>query len=243
MSKKSEFRAGRNEARNQTIVNLNDAIGRIDYIAVLDFEATCDNAIRMNVQEIIEFPTLFVSTETGKIDYTFHTYVKPQVNPTLTAFCTELTGIEQATVDAGISLDEALRQHQHFLTTHGLESAVDAAEKVASVDEQGENKTKKFIYATCGDWDLLTCLPKELQYHGRASTCPRNLRSWCNLKKAFVDLYNCKPKGMGGMLNHIGLQLEGRHHSGIDDCRNLARVVEIMLQQGWIPKLTGTTLT
>ena len=30
---------------------------------------------------------------------------------------------------------------------------------------------------------------------------------------------------MVGMLEYLGLQLEGRHHSGIDDSRNIARIL------------------
>jgi len=32
--------------------------------------------------------------------------------------------------------------------------------------------------------------------------------------------------GMAGMLSSLGLTLEGRHHSGIDDCRNIARIAK-----------------
>jgi len=30
---------------------------------------------------------------------------------------------------------------------------------------------------------------------------------------------------MVAMLNYLNLELEGRHHSGIDDAKNIARVV------------------
>lgn len=43
------------------------------------------------------------------------------------------------------------------------------------------------------------------------------------------------------MLEHTGLELEGKHHSGVDDCKNMARIVRKMLQGGWEPKgVTGT---
>ena len=35
------------------------------------------------------------------------------------------------------------------------------------------------------------------------------------------------------MLEQCGLELEGRHHSGIDDCKNLARVVIKQLEEGY----------
>uniref|UniRef100_A0A7S4KAW0 Exonuclease domain-containing protein n=2 Tax=Odontella aurita TaxID=265563 RepID=A0A7S4KAW0_9STRA len=40
---------------------------------------------------------------------------------------------------------------------------------------------------------------------------------------------------MAGMLRELGMELRGRHHSGIDDCRNIARICERMLKDGWVP--------
>jgi len=37
---------------------------------------------------------------------------------------------------------------------------------------------------------------------------------------------------MAGMLNYLRLPLEGRHHSGIDDCRNISRIARQMLKDG-----------
>lgn len=38
---------------------------------------------------------------------------------------------------------------------------------------------------------------------------------------------------MTDMLDKLGLELEGRHHSGIDDAKNLTRVVQALLEQGY----------
>jgi hypothetical protein len=43
---------------------------------------------------------------------------------------------------------------------------------------------------------------------------------------------------MTGMLRGLGLTLEGRHHSGIDDCRNIANVVRALAQRGATLALT-----
>lgn len=39
----------------------------LDYLLVLDFEATCSNTHKMNPQEIIEFPTVLVDVRTGRV--------------------------------------------------------------------------------------------------------------------------------------------------------------------------------
>ena len=64
------------------------------YLLILDFEATCGDAIE-GQNEIIEIPTLLYSIEHDEVQATFHEYVKPVLHPTLTPFCTNLTGIEQ----------------------------------------------------------------------------------------------------------------------------------------------------
>lgn len=59
---------------------------------------------------------------------------------------------------------------------------------------------------------------------------------WINIKDDFKRHYNLKRgPGMAGMLKNLGMKLEGRHHSGIDDCVNIARIVKRMQGDGWEP--------
>jgi ERI1 exoribonuclease 3 len=37
----------------------------------------------------------------------------------------------------------------------------------------------------------------------------------------------------------IDLNLEGRHHSGIDDCKNIAKIVKELANKGYIFKQNG----
>jgi inhibitor of KinA sporulation pathway (predicted exonuclease) len=81
---------------------------------------------------------------------------------------------------------------------------------------------------------------------------PNYLRRWINIKKTFpLHLFDkCEPvydfsspktikdakaitKGMTDMLDMCGLKLEGRHHSGIDDAKNIAAIVLTCLQKGY----------
>jgi inhibitor of KinA sporulation pathway (predicted exonuclease) len=45
---------------------------------------------------------------------------------------------------------------------------------------------------------------------------------------------------MGDMLKASGLRLEGHHHSGLDDCRNIAQCVRYLLTKGLGSHLTNT---
>ena len=67
--------------------------------------------------------------------------------PQLTPFCTELTGITQDMVEAGPVWSEVLSQFVDWYHGHGL--TPDTATCV-----------------TCGQWDLVTCLPGQCSYSG-----------------------------------------------------------------------------
>lgn len=68
------------------------------YFVVIDFEATCDKERVPYPQEIIEFPSVIVSSITGQLEDSFQTYVRPTCNQHLTDFCKDLTGIQQTQV-------------------------------------------------------------------------------------------------------------------------------------------------
>eukprot|EP00162_Nutomonas_longa_P010166 comp19742_c0_seq2/m.38033 comp19742_c0_seq2/g.38033 ORF comp19742_c0_seq2/g.38033 comp19742_c0_seq2/m.38033 type:complete len:200 (+) comp19742_c0_seq2:110-709(+) len=83
-----------------------------------------------------------------------------------------------------------------------------------------------------GDWDLRQCLPNQ----ARASKLhiPAGFKTWRNIKREFGSFYGTpQPRGMLDMLGTLRLQLEGRHHSGLDDCKNIARVLMKMIEDGY----------
>jgi inhibitor of KinA sporulation pathway (predicted exonuclease) len=162
---------------------------------------------------VIEFPSVIVDIEKKIIlEDKFQVFVKPSKNPVVSKFCFDLTGITQAQVDNGISFPDALKQHTKFMDAY-----------------------RPYIICTCGDWDLKTMLPIEEKIHDLK--IPGPYRRWINIKKAFAEVYGAAHwGGMPQMLQFLKLELEGRHHSGIDDCRNIARIALQMLKDGWTPK-------
>jgi len=90
-----------------------------DHFVVIDFEATCERNSKIYPQEIIEFPAVLVDAATGGLVASFRTYVKPRHHPRLTAFCSELTGIQQEQVDGGVDLATALAMHDAWLAAAG----------------------------------------------------------------------------------------------------------------------------
>lgn len=181
-----------------------------DYFIVLDFEATCDeDKAKQFPQEIIEFPSVVVDIRQKKVIDSFQEYVRPVKKPTLSAFCTKLTGITQEQVDKASAFPEVFKRYQKWLN--------------------GVVGGSSYIFITCGDWDLKTMLPSQLKLEGglKAPSC---FSKWINIKDSFTRCTKKNPKGMVGMLNHFKIELKGRHHSGIDDCKNISSVVIKMLE-------------
>lgn len=193
-------------------------MSHFDYYVILDFEATCIRG-QIRPQEIIEFPSVIVETKSQQIVSEFQEYIKPVHHPKLSDFCVELTGITQQKVIKGIDFPTAVKRYQKWLAENGL---------------VGDN----FILVTCGDWDLCEMYPEQCHLSGVKVEKP--FMKWINIKDEFRRLYHRKGKGMVGMLEHLGLTLEGRHHSGIDDSRNIARIWIKMLQNGY--QLDGKTI-
>lgn len=88
------------------------------------------------------------------------------------------------------------------------------------------------------DWDLRSMLTRQL------ITCKmenaQHFYYWNNLHRTFREFYGLqKVKGMKNMLEYLGLPLKGRHHSGIDDAKNITNIVVHMIQAGCVFDLTS----
>jgi inhibitor of KinA sporulation pathway (predicted exonuclease) len=188
------------------------------YYLVMDFEATCEANVRGWPNEIIEFPAVLIDRTSLETVDEFRAFVRPTERPILTAFCTNLTGIQQADVDNADPLDVVLDRFTTWLLSHGIITNGNAAFPIF-----------------CGDWDLGICLPAECRRKQiSVDRLPQVLSSWCNIKKVFVTHYAIqgRQKGMAGMLAHMNLPLVGHHHSGIDDSRNIAQIVRKLVMDG-----------
>ena len=78
------------------------------FFIVIDFESTCwpDKRLKNPSPEVIEFPAVLFDARNRVVPAdplsVFHTYVMPTEEPILSKFCTELTGIVQDQVNAGM---------------------------------------------------------------------------------------------------------------------------------------------
>lgn len=197
------------------------------YICVLDFEANCaENMKELGMDnEVIEFPSVLwkydsksnpIMTQISEIQM----FCKPKNTPILTPFCIELTKITQDKVDTGIPFPDALKKHEMWLRSH-----------IPNFDN--EVHTGNVMIITCGEWDMKTMAPKEYKNHNMKNIHSVYLK-YVNIKNEFVTLYKRNGKfGMYTMLQYLNLPLDGTHHSGIDDCRNISKIVSRIFNDGY----------
>lgn len=169
---------------------------------IVDLEATCSNdgSVPRHEMEIIEIGAVLQNARTFEIESEFQTFVRPVRHPRLTPFCTELTSITQEQVDTAPLFPEALRAMKEWM--EGFEDA---------------------LFCSWGNYDRSQFL-QDCEYHAVAYPFDSG---HLNLKEEFSRaLATGRRFGVGGALRRLGLQFEGMHHRGIDDARNIARIVK-----------------
>lgn len=183
------------------------------YICVLDFEATCEKDVKNFNNEIIEFPSILYKLKGNKLEYVseFQEYVRPRDNPILSDFCVHLTKITQDKVDQAETFPIVLNNHLSWLKLN-----------VADLNE--------CIIATCGHWDIR----KMIVVEAKRWDIPLHdvYKRYINIKDEFTYYYKRNIKGMIGMMQYQGLEHTGVLHSGIDDCRNMSRILMKLIEDG-----------
>jgi inhibitor of KinA sporulation pathway (predicted exonuclease) len=180
------------------------------YFLVIDLEATCDEEGRIpeKIMEIIEIGAVLVDAATLEPVGELQTFVRPVIRPKLTEFCTKLTTIEQADVDAAPTFPEAIERLAKFV---------------------GDRDA---LFCSWGDYDR-----KQFEIDAARWGVPLPLRGHMNLKKRFSTAAGEATRyGMASALEKVGIPLEGTHHRGIDDARNIAKLLPHILGRLPIPK-------
>lgn len=169
-------------------------------IIIIDLEATCWNGKipAGQVNEIIEIGICILDTNTGEISKNEGILIKPERSK-VSFFCTELTTITQELLDKeGISLKEACNILRE------------------------EYNPKHYVWGSYGQYDL-NMLKKQCKFRGIEYPMSRE---HINVKELFTEVKGISRKvGMKGALGMLNIPLDGTHHRGIDDARNIAKIL------------------
>ena len=178
----------------------------LDKLLVLDLECTCwehEQPGNDARQDIIEIGICVYDVTTGAVEASEGLIVRPR-RSSVSAFCERLTGISQAMVDQGMDYADALEI---------LRSRYRSTERA---------------WASWGNFDR-HCLQAQCRDFGH--DYPMSPDHF-NLKTLYA-LHHGLPKAIGlyPAIRRAGLVWGGRHHRGVDDACNTARL---------LPQLLGT---
>lgn len=180
-------------------MNTTDMTSGRNYL-VIDLEATCDNGnlVPKREMEIIEIGAVLVDAISFDPIAEFQSFVRPVRHPTLTPFCRQLTSITQAEVDAAPGFPEVIRSLRDFMAN------------------------QRPLFCSWGNYDRGQ-FGLDAGYHRVELPFGSD---HLNLKQAFSDALGTRKRfGMAGALRELGIPLAGTHHRGIDDARNIAKIL------------------
>jgi inhibitor of KinA sporulation pathway (predicted exonuclease) len=186
-----------------------------DLHLVIDLEATCtdDGTVPGEEMEIIEIGAVLWSRRLLDSVSELQTFVRPIRHPRLTPFCTGLTHIAQADVDAAPAFPDAVARLRSWMG--GFDTA---------------------IFCSWGDYDRKQ-FQQDCRFHAVAYPFGE---AHLNLKRAAADILGArKTMRLRTALRHAGLTFQGTHHRGIDDARNIARVLEWLATGGHVHRTGG----
>lgn len=169
-------------------------------IIIIDLEATCwqGQIPEGEVNEIIEIGLSVLDTNSGTLSQNQGILIRPKYS-SVSPFCTQLTTITQELLDnEGISFEGAI--------TKLIE----------------EYQPDQYTWASYGAYDL-----NMLQKQCRKFGIPYPMgKDHINVKTLFAETKGLsKPVGMNGALQILEIPLEGTHHRGIDDAKNIAKIL------------------
>ncbi len=168
---------------------------------IFDLEATCWPGKTNQTNEIIEIGAVKLDESANQLS-SFQSFVKPSKNPLLSDFCKELTHISQDQVDDAPCFSEAMIQFENWIQAGEFEET---------------------LLLSWGDYDR-NQIVNESRVKNYQGDILKLLKHHENLKKSFAVIKQVKRCGMARALEIMKIPLEGTHHRGIDDAKNIAKI-------------------
>ncbi|KAJ6332737.1 hypothetical protein OIU77_008734 [Salix suchowensis] len=194
-----------------------------DFFLVFDLEGKV---------EILEFPVLIIDAKKMGVVDLFHRFVRP------TAMSEERVneyiynkygkfGVDRVWHDTALPFNEVLQQFESWLTQHNL------------WEKTHGGRLNRAAFVTCGNWDVKTQVPHQCSVS--KLKLPPYFMEWINLKDVYQNFYNPRneARGMRTMMSQLKIPMVGSHHLGLDDTKNIARVLIRMLADGAVLPITA----
>jgi len=168
---------------------------------IFDLEATCWEEKNDRPKEIIEIGAVKLNENLEVIDR-FSEFAKPTINPELTEFCKNLTTIKQEDVNNAKTFNIAIKDFENWIFS--------SSEDVKMISWGYYDKKQILEEATLKNYSggILKLLEE------------RHI----SLKHEFARMRKERTCGMARALEKLNIPLEGMHHRGIDDAKNIAKI-------------------
>jgi inhibitor of KinA sporulation pathway (predicted exonuclease) len=176
-------------------------------VLIIDVESSCwspkESQPSDEISEIIEIGIAVVNTKELIITKNDSIIIKPQRSK-ISKFCTELTTLTQEYVDQGITFQAAM--------------------EILTKDYNSESRTM----LSWGAYDKNMFERNCKDYNCKYPFGPNHI----NLKNLFTMLHGInKEVGMESALDFLSLKLEGTHHRGLWDAKNIAEIFTCSLRK------------
>ncbi|KAL0443562.1 UNVERIFIED_CONTAM: putative exonuclease domain-containing protein [Sesamum latifolium] len=197
-----------------------------DYFLVLDLEGKV---------EILEFPVLLFDVKTMDVVDAFHRFVRPtkmsekRINEYIEGKYGSF-GVDRVWHDTAIKFEEVIEQFEIWLRK-------ERNGRIKLWREDGDGRLHGAAFVTCGNWDLKTKVPQQCEVS--RIKLPPYFMEWINLKDIYLNFYERRAPGMLSMMRELRIPPLGSHHLGIDDSKNIARVLRHLLTDGALLQITA----
>ena len=177
----------------------------LERVVVLDIEHTCtnNNSIPREERETIEIGAVLIDTKQCHVIDEFQSLIRPIRHRVISDFCTKLTGIKQSELDKSEPFQKIFKDFLNWLP---------------SDDE--------LLLVTWGSYDLVQ-INIDCSFHQLTPFSPSNT---LNLKQVYRKA--CKLKKAVGLKKAMEISFgayTGSHHRALDDARNTAKLLPIVL--------------
>ena len=173
---------------------MTEALKKLNEVVLFDLEATCDDKTLVFNFDNETIEIGAVKIIDHEIVGEFSTFIQPR-DTVITPFCTELTTITEADI----------LHAPDFLTAAAAFEQFIGSAKILSWGNYDRNQLRK-------------------DFERHKAPLPYWLKRHINFKKEFAIYKDIQPCGMKKALALCNISLEGTHHRGIDDARNIAKI-------------------
>ncbi|HSX50756.1 MAG TPA: 3'-5' exonuclease [Cellvibrio sp.] len=171
-------------------------------LLIVDLECTCNDSppLTRSEVEIIEIGAVIgrLGNNSFEIMSQIQLYVRPIYHPQLTPFCTNLTGIKQSLVSSAPTLVTAYEELSAWLSNYTPDA--------------------------WSSWGKFDATQFEMETGLKQLCNPLAQYNHLNIKQLFARKRGHRV-GLGKAIELSGLTFLGRPHSGLDDAKNIANLI------------------